>query len=59
MATIFQHTKDLPERVGGLIPGLKPPIQMLLYCDDGDPAEADASNELIREIRGKSPKRDK
>ena len=59
MALIVQHTKDLPERVGEPIPGLKPPIQTLLYCDDGDPAEADAFNELIREIRGKAPKRDK
>ena len=54
MAIVVQYTKDLPEYNGPLIPGLKPPFQPGLYCDDGDPAEADAFNELIREIRGKA-----
>jgi hypothetical protein len=40
---------------------LQPPIRLpLMYTDnDGDPADADAFNELIREIRGKAPVRDK
>jgi hypothetical protein len=56
-AKIVLHTKDLPEYNGPLIPGLQPPIRLpLLYTDeDGDPAEADAFNEMIREIRGKAP----
>jgi hypothetical protein len=60
-AKIVLHTKDLPEYNGPLIPGLQPPIRLpLMYTDnDGDPADADAFNELIREIRGKAPVRDK
>ena len=56
MATIVLHTADLPEYNGPPIPGLKPPIRELKYCDDGDPAEAGAFLELIKEIRGKRPK---
>ena len=56
MAIIVEHTKDLPEYNGKPIPGLKPPIHEPLYTDDGDPAEVDAFNELIREIRGKARK---
>jgi len=59
MAAIFQHTKDLPEYDGPPIPGSKPPIRELLYCDDGDPAEVDAFLELLREIPGKPHKADK
>lgn len=59
MATIFQHTADVPAYDGPPIPGLKPPIREPLYSEAGHPEEADAFNELIREIRGKAPKLDK
>ena len=56
MARIILNAKDIPEYNGPPIPGLKPPIRELLHCDDGDPAEADAFLELLREIHGKPPK---
>lgn len=59
-AKIVLHTKDLPEYNGPLIPGLQPPIRFpMLHTDDGDPAEADAFNEMIRRIRHKIPDQDK
>ncbi|MGA2591371.1 MAG: hypothetical protein ABSH32_15740 [Bryobacteraceae bacterium] len=33
------------------IPGLKPPVLEFVPCDDGDPAEADAFNRMVRELR--------
>ncbi len=33
------------------IPNLKPPVRELKYQDDGDPAEADEFNEMIRRMR--------
>jgi hypothetical protein len=37
------------------IPGLKPPIREFWPVDDGDPAEVDAFNHMIRELRDQSP----
>jgi hypothetical protein len=31
----------------------------MLHTDDGDPAEVDAFLEMLREIKGKSPNRDR
>ena len=46
--------KNLPDpRV--YIPGLKPPIRNFSPSDDGDPAEVDAFNRMIRELRNQSP----
>jgi hypothetical protein len=36
------------------IPGLKPPVRDFAPFDDGDPAEVDAFNKMIREIRNQS-----
>ena len=37
------------------IPGLKPPVLEFVACDDSDPAEADAFNSMIRELRNQNP----
>jgi hypothetical protein len=37
------------------IPGLKPPVVEFVPCDDSDPAEADAFNRMIRELRNQNP----
>jgi hypothetical protein len=37
------------------IPGLKPPVFEFGPRDDGDPAEADAFNRMIRELRNWNP----
>lgn len=55
MAIIVEHTKDLPEYNGRLIPGLKPPMEFL-FSEAGNPEEVDAFLELLREIKGKPPK---
>ena len=33
------------------IPGLKPPVQRSMPCEDSDPAEVDAFIQMIRELR--------
>jgi hypothetical protein len=33
------------------LPGMKPPVRDFAPTDDGDPAEVDAFNEMIRELR--------
>jgi hypothetical protein len=40
----------LPEPKAG-IPGLKPPVREFDPSDDTDPAEADAFNQMIRQLR--------
>jgi hypothetical protein len=37
------------------IPGLKPPVRDFSASDDGDPAEVDAFNQMIRELRDRNP----
>jgi hypothetical protein len=37
------------------IPGLKPPVREFAPFDESDPAEADAFNRMIRELRNQSP----
>jgi hypothetical protein len=37
------------------IPGLKPPVREFAPSDDSDPAEADAVNRMIRELRNQNP----
>jgi hypothetical protein len=37
------------------IPGLKPPVREFAPSDDSDPAEADAFNRMIRQLRNQNP----
>jgi hypothetical protein len=37
------------------IPGLKPPVFEFTPSDDSEPAEADAFNRMIRELRNQNP----
>ena len=37
------------------IPGLKPAVRDFSPCDDGDPADVDAFNQMIRELRKQGP----
>jgi hypothetical protein len=41
---------NLPSQKAPL-PGMKPPVRDFAPTDDGDPAEVDAFNEMIRELR--------
>lgn len=50
------NPKDLPTRQVS-IPGLKPPVRDFSPSDDGDPAEVDVFNRLIRELRNQHPAR--
>jgi len=45
--------RHLPE-AQVFIPGLKPPVREF-PVDDGDPSEADAFIQMIRELRNQSP----
>jgi hypothetical protein len=47
----FVDPHKLPEPKAG-IPGLKPPVREFDPSDDTDPAEADAFNQMIRQLRG-------
>jgi hypothetical protein len=50
----FVDPRKLPEQKVH-IPGLKPPVREFTPSDDTDPAEADAFNRMIRELRNQSP----
>jgi hypothetical protein len=53
MAT-FIDPRDLP-KPQIIIPGLKPPVRDFTPTDDGDPAEVDVFNRMIRELRNQTP----
>ena len=53
MAKVVDPQK-LPEPKAG-IPGLKPPVREFDPSDDTDPAEVDAFNQMIRQLRNQSP----
>jgi hypothetical protein len=46
--------RNLPDSKSA-IPGLKPPVCEFTPSDDSAPAEADAFNRMIRELRDQSP----
>jgi hypothetical protein len=46
--------QDLPTRTVRL-PGMKPPVREFAPADDGDPAEVDAFQAMIRQLRAQSP----
>jgi hypothetical protein len=53
MAKVFDPRK-LPDP-GTAIPGLKPPVWDFTPVDDADPSEVDAFNQMIRNLRDRSP----
>ncbi|MBC7926539.1 MAG: hypothetical protein H7039_12860 [Bryobacteraceae bacterium] len=54
MAKVVDDPGKLPERALP-IPGIKPPVMVLRFKDDGHPDEVDAFIRLIREIRRQIP----
>ena len=53
MAKVVDPRKLPDQKV--CIPALKPAVGEFTPSDDGDPAEADAFNRMIRELRNQSP----
>ena len=46
--------RNLPDKPNA-IPGIKPPVRDFAPVDDGDPAEVDAFNRMIRDLRNQNP----
>jgi hypothetical protein len=46
--------RNLPSQKAA-IPGLKPPVRNFTPTDDADPAQVDAFNQMIRDLRDQGP----
>ena len=53
MAKLIDPRNLPPQTVA--IPGMKPPVWEFTPADDGDPAEVDAFNAMIRKLRDQEP----
>jgi hypothetical protein len=53
MATVLDP-RNLPSQSVAL-PGMKPPVREFAPTDDGDPAEVDTFNRMIRKLRDQAP----